>query len=204
MAPQSSLTTAACKLGTTILCLWALGACERRGEKAPEPVAASPSPTATISQTEWGQPNINVCALVPKEDVGAIQESPIVDVLSTGRPDGELLVSQCVYTAEVASKSVVMSVMERHPQGGSAQAPQEFWRKIFTRDEERRAEGEKEFVAPRKIEGVGDEAYWMGGALYTLKHQILLRVSVGGPDNVETKLEKSKTLSTKALGRLYP
>jgi hypothetical protein len=53
---------------------------------------------------------------------------------------------------------------------------------------------------------VGEKAFWsgnrFGGALYVLKGDVFIRISVGGPDKEETKIEKSKRLAEKALGRL--
>jgi hypothetical protein len=69
-----------------------------------------------------------------------------------------------------------------------------------------KGEEEEEGTPPRKITGVGDEAYWMGsrvgGALYVLKKNAFIRISVGGPGNEEEKINKSKTLAQKALKRL--
>lgn len=59
---------------------------------------------------------------------------------------------------------------------------------------------------PVRIKELGDDAYWggshVGSTLYVLKGETLLRISVGGTDNDETRLAKSKTLAAKALGRL--
>ena len=41
-----------------------------------------------------------------------------------------------------------------------------------------------------------------GGALYVLKEDIFIRVSVDRPDEEETKIKKSKALAGKALWRL--
>jgi hypothetical protein len=69
-----------------------------------------------------------------------------------------------------------------------------------------REEEEEEGAPPKKITGVGDEAYWMGsrvgGALYVLKKNAFIRISVGGPGNEEEKINKSKALAQKALKRL--
>jgi hypothetical protein len=66
-------------------------------------------------------------------------------------------------------------------------------------------EGE-ESAPPKKITGVGEEAYWtgsrVGGALYVLKKNAFIRISVGGPGNEEEKINKSKALAQKALKRL--
>jgi len=42
----------------------------------------------------------------------------------------------------------------------------------------------------------------MGGALYILKDDTFIRISVGGPDKEETKIDKSKALAEKALRHL--
>ena len=74
------------------------------------------------------------------------------------------------------------------------------------RGQKREREEEGEGVPPKKVTGVGDEAYWLGnrvgGALYVLKKDGFIRVSVGGPDPEEGKIEKCKALAEKALSRL--
>jgi hypothetical protein len=69
-----------------------------------------------------------------------------------------------------------------------------------------REEEEEEGAPPKKITGVGEEAYWtgsrVGGALYVLQKNSFLRISVGGPGNEEDKINKSKALAQKALQRL--
>jgi len=74
-------------------------------------------------------------------------------------------------------------------------------------DEKSKKGEEEEKKNPlKKVEGVGEKAFWsgnrFGGALYVLKGDVFIRISVGGPDNEETKIEKSKGLAEKALGRL--
>ena len=69
-----------------------------------------------------------------------------------------------------------------------------------------RNDEEEKAAPPQKIDGLGDEAFWtgnrVGGALYVLKKDIFIRISIGGPDNEETKINKSKALAQKALERL--
>ncbi|HVG37344.1 MAG TPA: hypothetical protein VNA10_06390, partial [Thermoplasmata archaeon] len=77
-------------------------------------------------------------------------------------------------------------------------------RKGGKREEEE--EKEKESSPPRKVSGVGDEAYWVGpaivGGLYVRKGDSYFRLSVGGPDREAVKIEKLKKLGRKAVGRL--
>jgi hypothetical protein len=59
--------------------------------------------------------------------------------------------------------------------------------------------------APKKIEGLGDDTYWVGnrfGVLYVLKGDAFISVGLGGTDDEDTKLKKSKVLAQKALQRL--
>ncbi len=77
---------------------------------------------------------------------------------------------------------------------------------MFGEHAEEKGEKEEKRVPPKKIEGLGDDAYWVGtrvgGTLYVLKKGAFIRLSLGGPDSQEMKIEKSKKLAEKALGRL--
>src|SRR5436309_15798607 len=70
-------------------------------------------------------------------------------------------------------------VTRANPAGGSTLSPRAYWRQQFHRDEH---EKERDTEA-RLIAGVGEEAYWTGnrvaGALYALRGDMLLRISVG-------------------------
>jgi hypothetical protein len=71
----------------------------------------------------------------------------------------------------------------------------------------REEEGEaKEASPPEPVKNLGDEAFWVGspigGALYVLKNDLFLRVSVGGTGDQKAKLNKSKTLAQKILKKL--
>lgn len=60
--------------------------------------------------------------------------------------------------------------------------------------------------APRKIEGVGDEAYWLGddmiGALHVLKSGYYITISVGGKGGQAAKIEKCSALARMIVARL--
>ena len=69
-----------------------------------------------------------------------------------------------------------------------------------------KAQEEQKKNPAKNIEGVGEEAFWsgngVGGALYVLHKNVIVRISVGGPDDQETKITKSKALAAKAIARL--
>jgi hypothetical protein len=91
------------------------------------------------------------------------------------------------------------------------EAEQERREKKEEAEKERRGgrgeEGEEEEGAPPKpVPGVGDEAFWAGGrvagALYVLKGNAFIRISIGGPGDESAKIEKLKALAQKVMARL--
>jgi hypothetical protein len=72
------------------------------------------------------------------------------------------------------------------------------------RDE--KEEGEEDEGMPRRVAGVGDEAFWTGGeknaALYVLKNDAVVRVSVGVPGEPDEKIKKASELARKVLKQL--
>jgi len=70
----------------------------------------TPQPVPRASQ-ESNQAQIDVCGLLTKEEIEAIQGSPIKETKSSARSDAAFLVSQCFYTATEFSKSVSLAVM---------------------------------------------------------------------------------------------
>jgi len=105
-------------------------------------------------------------------------------------------------------------------------SPRAFWRKQFhpgqdavkekdsaraekksvAERKEHKEQEEAESTRPRAIAGLGEEAYWVGGpiagALYVLKGNTFLRISVGGIREESTRIEKSKALARIALKRM--
>jgi hypothetical protein len=147
-----------------------------------------------------------------------VQGSSIKETKSSARADGGFRVSQCFYTATEFSKSVSLAVMQGDPGRPTTTSPKDFWKERFGRYtgeekeahkdkmETERKEEKEESVPPKKIEGIGDEAFWasnrFGGILYVLKGDAFISISLGGPDNEQTKIDKSKALGQKALQRL--
>ncbi len=163
---------------------------------------------------------IEACGLITNEEVQAIQGSPIKDAKGSENSDGSFRIAQCFYNAETFNKSVSLAVTQSDPASPKARNPKDFWKETFGRyegeakeekgDEEKkeslREQDEEKRTPPKKIEGVGDAAYWtanrMGGALYVLKKDVFIRVSVGGPESEEAKINRCKALAEKALSRL--
>ncbi|MGI9087734.1 MAG: hypothetical protein ACR2HH_08365 [Chthoniobacterales bacterium] len=164
---------------------------------------------------EVARARIEACALVTAAEVAEIQGSEVTDTKSSENADDKLLVSQCYYSAAESSKSVSFALT----QNGSRAVKNEvgnFWKRNFGQlkdgnagEKEREGEAGEENEQghpPQKIGNLGEEAYWavnrFGGALYVLKKDLILRISVGGPGAPEAKLARSRALAAKALSRL--
>ena len=184
------------------------------GCKKPASVQLSSNSQSMSSHESGSTESFNACGLLEKKEIEAIQGSPIKETKSSAGSDGGFRVSQCFYTAEEFSKSVSLGVTQKDPDHQTKRSPKDFWEETFgrfdkdkeERDRARSEREEKESTPPKKIEGIGDEAYWsggrLGGALYVLKNASFIRISVGGTDKEETKIAKSKALAEKALQRL--
>jgi len=179
----------------------------------------SGEPMSLPSETK--NPKIDACSLATREEVGAIQGAKMLDPQSSEGPASDFQLSQCYYGSAEPDRSVSVGLMQRDPKDSGTRTITQFWHETFDRfasaenekeAEEKRPESngedgkEHEGVRPQKIEGLGEASYWlgnpMGGILYVLKNDRLLRISFGGPGGADDKLTKSKALAQKALSRL--
>jgi hypothetical protein len=161
----------------------------------------------------------NACQLLTARDIARVQGQEFRSVKLTETDANGLTVSQCFYTLPSFTNSVSVDLMR----GKTAS----FWRGHFSnareaadddedRDRDRAAskkgasasrEAEEEHQsAALKVKGIGDDAVWSGnrvaGALYVLKGDLIVRVSVGGGGSQEQKIERSKKLAARALRKL--
>jgi hypothetical protein len=189
------------------------------------------SPSATPGSAASAPPDsapitFDACGLITKEEIAEVEGSPVTNTKNSGHAQGGFLVSQCFYAAAEFSKSVSLEVRMSDPDSPARRSPREFWKETFDRYAEEKESGpdvpakdkkeadrtpgksreEEKSTPPKKVDGVGEEAYWtgtrVGGALYVLKGDVFIRVSVGGPDKEEVKINKSKALAQKAIERL--
>jgi hypothetical protein len=162
-------------------------------DTAPKPLSA-PAPAAS-----------ELCALLTSEDIERVQKEGVKDTKASAKSAAGLSVEQCYFELPTASNSIVLTIT-RKADGG--RDPSESWKDMFHREtpREKKAEGEEKEKEAQKIEGLGDEAFWtgtrVGGALFVLKGNVYLRISVGGAGDQAQKIEKSKTLAETALKRL--
>jgi hypothetical protein len=153
------------------------------------------------------QTNIDACTLLSKKEIEIVQTSPIKGTKSSEQAGGDFRVAQCFYAAAEFTKSVNLAVIQKHPTDARKRTPRQFWQETFSGTGERNEKGEKERrTPPKKISGVGDDAYWVpnrfGGTLYVLKGEAFISVSVGGTDPEQAKIDKCKALAQKAISRM--
>jgi hypothetical protein len=184
--------------------IFAVAGCSKSGTlQSP----ASPQLANTPGTSPGATNLIDACSLLTSKEIEAIQGTALKDTKPSANSQGGLTVSQCYFLLPSAADSIVLTVTQR-TEGSDARDPKQSWDEIFHGDKENasaREEG-KESVGPQKIISLGDEAFWapqrFGGAMYALKGNIYISVSVGGPGDQATKIQKSKALAEIVLQRL--
>lgn len=176
-----------------------------------------PSPKAkadSVSASAKGK--IEVCMLLSSAEIEAVQGEPVKETKAGTQPSAGMLMSQCVFHTATFAKSVHVALATPERAGKSGLAPREFWQRQFhsteTKEEETRVAGKEsgpereEESKARPINGLGEEAYWVGNsvasALYVLQGGVFLRISVGGVREESVRIEKSKVLARALLKRL--
>jgi hypothetical protein len=203
-----------------------LASCEKskissRSEPSGPSPEISPRQSSKTANFETGPASFDVCALLKIEEVQRVVAATITESSGSGRSDGSFRISQCVYVASQPNQSVSLVVTQADPVAKKKRKPADLWRERFGRYREQ-SEGKKEEAEekketqqsssgemeeeregrpPRRIEGLGEEAFWTAGSLYVLHNETFLRLSVGGSDPEEAKLEHSKALAEIALKR---
>ena len=195
---------------------------------ASSPAMTSPGATSPAAPAASAvKAKVDVCGLLTSDDLKNVQGEALKEAQRSDRRDGAFIVAQCYYALPTTSNSVVLNVTTAD-EGQSARTPKQFWEDTFGRDEakgggrEKEREREKERAKtdkpkaggaeedegapPEKINGLGDEAFWIasrvGGALYVLKKDQFFRISVGGAGDDKAKLKKSRTLAQQVLKRI--
>jgi len=178
----------------------------------------APGAPATKARTS------DACTLLTGADFQNATGEPVVEARPSAQPAGRIKMSQCLFLAPTFAKSISLTVATAGD-GFSPSTLRQFWRNQFhaVREKEEEeltagergnpqstseAEMENDARKPRLIDGLGDEAFWVGspisGALYVLHGDAFLRVSVGGIPEESSRLAKSKMAASTAIARLRP
>jgi hypothetical protein len=156
----------------------------------------------------------DACGLLTAAEIAAVQEATLVEAKASASREEGAAVSQCYFQTDPPARSVSLRWVTA-AKDGDRDAARERWQEIFhgEREEEERdadrqgkKEGEEEERPPQPVAGLGDEAFWTGGAaagaLYVLAGDSFLRVSVGGVSDGALRIEKTKQLAAAALRRV--
>ncbi|MGC2696489.1 MAG: hypothetical protein WA738_11930 [Candidatus Angelobacter sp.] len=194
-----------------LLCVVLLtSVCEAQGSQSK--TAKKTGNTAPVTD----QKKVDVCKLLNSADIEGVQDERVEEAIPSAQPSSGLLMSQCLFRTSTPAKSVSIALA-----APSTQKPKDYWRKQFhgEADEEKSKNGvtgnqkkgaqeseREEESKPRTIAGIGDEAFWVGGpisgALYVLRGNTFIRVSVGGVRAESARIEKSVSLARAALRHL--
>jgi len=177
---------------------------------------ASSKPSAHASAQVPGK--TDVCAMLSSAEIQAVQGEGVEESKSSPQSSEGLAMSECLFRTTTPAKSVSLALAVPGKQN-----PRDFWRKHFHAEDasktekpgkpakarpqnEKKHAREEEETRPRPITGVGDEAFWMGspisGALYVLRGNSFIRVSVGGVREESTRIKKTVALAQLALKRI--
>jgi len=169
---------------------------------------ASPPPSKTPGSVQKSTTGLDVCSLLTSSEIEAIQGGALKDTKPSSNPQGGLNISQCYFLLPTAADSIVVTVTQKG-NGSISRDPRQSWEEIFREDKDKEEASKKEegkSEPPERIEGVGDEAFWaprrFGGALYALKGNVYISVSIGGAGDKASRIQKTKALAELILKRL--
>ena len=171
------------------------------------------SETQTVEETNatgaepaalTGEAATDACKLLTNDEIAAVQgEAPARNQL-VGQSGGGLAVSQCNFLLPTGFNSMAVRVVERG-KGADARDPKAVWQETF-HDIPPHVANARKTRKPQKVDGLGDEAFWLGdakaGGLHVLKGDRYVRISVGGKEDVNAKIAKSSKLAELVLPRL--
>ena len=150
-----------------------------------------------------GGPSARACGLLTAEDILAVQGVTLREAKAADDRSKDLRFAQCVFAATDVVRSVSLTVISGEGDAGKA-----YWTKTFhpQRSEAALKAALRKKDLPRHVPGLGDDAFWTGdaraGALYVMRGDQILRISIGGVADEAERLQRSRVLAETALRRL--
>lgn len=143
------------------------------------------------------------CRLLTDAEVQAVQGHSPAEKIPSEQPAGSFRFTQCFYRTPEFTSSVSVAVGIPLETDSKRFGPRQYWQTQFNAPVK---PGRKKKEPPIAVVGLGDQAFWVGdpvtGALYVLKGEVFLRLSVGGPPDQAQKIKRSRALAVHALKRL--
>jgi hypothetical protein len=147
---------------------------------------------------------IDPCSLLTNNEIKVVQGHVPAQNVPSEQPSGSFQFTQCFYRTTEFTSSVSVAVGIPLASDGKRSGPRQYWQQQF--HSQVSVPGRKKEEPPKRIAGLGDEAFWVGdpktGALYVLKGDVFLRLSVGGPGDETEKIKRTRALASHALRRL--
>ena len=147
---------------------------------------------------------LDACALLSSAEIHAIQGEPLQEATPQRVAQNGLVISQCSFALPTAANSISLQIQQR-AQGSDGRDVKRVWHEIFAADGPL-VSGSRKSGAAKKIEDLGDQAYWVGndalGALSMLKGERYITISVGGAGDQAAKRDKCIAFARLIVARL--
>lgn len=150
----------------------------------------------------------DACSLLNGEDLKQLLGEIPAKIDRSETTGSGFLISQCFFNLPTFSNSIAVSITRRAP-GPNGRDPKQYWEDKIEKHEGDKGEPEDEEEhkrPPDPIAGLGDGAMWagtsVGGALYVLKGNSMVRVSMGTTSEPAKRREKAIALVRLLLQRL--
>ena len=144
------------------------------------------------------------CGLLSDAEVRAIQGHAPVQKIPSEQPSSSFRFTQCFYRTPELTNSVSVALGIPLDTDEKRSGPRQYWQAQFHPPVSTKPGKKKE--PPKPVAGLGEQAFWVGdpmtGALYVLKGEVFLRLSVGGPLDQAQKIKRSRALAVYALKHL--
>ena len=182
------------------------------GCSKPAPPAASeatkPAESSPNADASPGQPLLDACAVISKEEIASIFGQPVQEEpkkLESG--EGGFHVSQCRVTLQEQAGIIDLRIVQKGA-GAEGPNPREAWNETFSREklDQTRLDAEGTKWMPEEVAGLGEAAYWRGetkeSSLYALKGSAYIRITLASRESKEEKLRKCTALAESVLKQL--
>ena len=175
------------------------------------------------AENSRAETKFDACAVISKSEIETVQGETVKEAKSSSRISGSLMVSQCFYQLATYSKSVSLEITQNNPDNQKKYNLRDFWKQKFntrtiadddrepehdrdSRSAEKKADEKESSNQPQAVQKLGDAAFRVGnritGALYVLRKNTIIRISIGGAEDEATKMKKLRILAQKALKRV--
>ena len=170
-------------------------------------------------------PELDACSVLPGELVGSTLGEKVVETKPSSGTQGGLMTKHCFYRVDNFSRSVDVEITATANGSERSDAAADFWNRRFhpasDPDDEEREERKTEHTSqtggreeeeerskpqPSPVSGLGDEAFWttnqLNSALHVKHGNVLIRISLGGPDDPNVRLEHARSFAARILSSL--